>query len=401
MRDRTLKFVKYYLPALIWAGGIFYLSGIPSLRYTQNVAEEVILRKGAHFLEYAVLAFLLFRIFRNAHQKSFGASFFWSLILASVWSASDEMHQFFVVGRTGKFIDAFFDMLSSLFALECLALLKTTRKSFGMKMAAVALTGMALLLLETYMILQGGGKASVENTIEELRYFPETVKNNVQTTVQSEVEDLVSGREKPDDTSETALPSKISLEVPFTPQAPFANWDAYHEEACEEASLIMLKYFLDGKKLTPDKAEQEIQNMIAYEIKNYGDYEDTSAQQNADLFYAFYGKLSDGKNLKVIYDFSKEDLKKYLSEGNPIIVPAAGRELGNPYFTQPGPVYHNLLLTGYDGNMIITNDPGTKRGKNYRYNINTLYSAIHDFPGNLDDIDQGRKAMIVVSPDGG
>jgi hypothetical protein len=72
------------------------------------------------------------------------------------------------------------------------------------------------------------------------------------------------------------------------------------------------------------------------------------------------------------------------------------RLLGNPNFTSPGPLYHNLVLVGYDGDNIITNDPGTKRGEGYVYNINILYNAIHDFPGKPEDIESGKKAMIVL-----
>jgi hypothetical protein len=190
----------------------------------------------------------------------------------------------------------------------------------------------------------------------------------------------------------TPLPSKVLINVPFTTQAPLGVWDAYHEEACEEASLIMIKYYLDKKPLNPNLAEQEIQGMIAFEIKTYGDYKDTTAQQNVQLAADFYGI----HNLKVVYDINKDDLKKQLALGKPIIVPAAGQLLGNPNFTPPGPVYHNLVLVGYDGNTIITNDPGTRNGQNYRYDIDVLYNAIHDFPGQPENILQGRKAMIVI-----
>jgi len=191
---------------------------------------------------------------------------------------------------------------------------------------------------------------------------------------------------------EPNIPAKISISVPFTSQAPFGKWDIYHEEACEEASLIMLAYFAKGKNLTPEIAEEEIQNLIAYEIKTAGKYKDSVAQELADLGEKYYGL----KNLKVVYDFTAEDLKKYLAKGKPIIVPAAGRMLKNPNFKSPGPLYHNLVLTGYDGDIIITNDPGTKKGENYRYNIKIIYNAIHDFPGDKTKIEIGRKAMIVV-----
>jgi hypothetical protein len=192
--------------------------------------------------------------------------------------------------------------------------------------------------------------------------------------------------------AEENIPDKIKISVPFTSQAPLSVWDAKHEEACEEASLVMIKYYLDGKALNKDIAEKEIQDMIKFEIKKYGDYKDTTAAETVKLAKDFYGI----ENLKVVYDFKPEDIQKYLAKNKPIIVPAAGRRLGNPNFTPPGPLYHNLVLIGYDGNTIITNDPGTRKGKGYIYNLSTLYNAIHDFPGKPEDIERGRKAMIVM-----
>ncbi|GBE16534.1 hypothetical protein BMS3Abin15_00355 [bacterium BMS3Abin15] len=188
------------------------------------------------------------------------------------------------------------------------------------------------------------------------------------------------------------IPEQILIDVPFAPQAPYAVWDEYHKEACEEASLMMLKYYLDDKKLTPEIAEREIQNMISFQVEEYGDYKDSDAEEIVELASDFYGI----KNLKVVYDFKKEDIKKELTKGFPIIVPAAGRLLGNPFYTSPGPLYHNLVLVGYENDVIITNDPGTKRGGGYRYNIDVLYNAIHDFPGKKELIEEGKKAMIIV-----
>jgi len=138
--------------------------------------------------------------------------------------------------------------------------------------------------------------------------------------------------------------------------------------------------------------ENEIQKMIRFQIKSYGDYKDSNMEDVVRLAQEFYGL----DNLKVVYNFTKNDLKKWLVKEKPIIVPTAGRLLKNPYFTLPGPLYHNLVLVGCDGDIIITNDPGTKRGENYKYSLDVLYNAIHDFPGNKKDIEKGQKAMIVV-----
>ena len=96
------------------------------------------------------------------------------------------------------------------------------------------------------------------------------------------------------------------------------------------------------------------------------------------------------KKIEIVKDFTKEDLKKYLTRGL-IIVPTAGRELGNPNFTLPNPLYHYLVLIGYNGDNIITNDPGIKRGENYIYNIDVLYNVIHDFPGSKKRFLKGKK----------
>ncbi len=192
------------------------------------------------------------------------------------------------------------------------------------------------------------------------------------------------------------LPEEVLLEVPFSSQAPLGVWDEYHEEACEEASLVMVKYYLDGKKtISREQMEKEIQNLIKFQLDNYGDYKDSDMRELVRLAQEFYGM----DNLKVVYDFKKGDLKKWLAQGSPIIAPTAGRLLGNPYFTPPGPLYHNLVLIGYSGDKIITNDPGTRRGEKYEYNLDILYEAIHDFPGEKNDIEKGRKAVVVISND--
>jgi hypothetical protein len=81
-----------------------------------------------------------------------------------------------------------------------------------------------------------------------------------------------------------------------------------------------------------------------------------------------------------------------------VIVPAAGRLLGNPYFTAPGPIYHMLILRGYTAsNQFISNDPGTKRGESYVYSVDTIMNAMHDW-NNGEEITEGAKRVLVVYP---
>jgi VanZ family protein len=102
--SRTLT---HWLPAVLWAGVIFALSSIPSLG-TGLGTWDVILRKGAHVAEYAVLALLLLRaVGREAP----------ALALGVVYAASDELHQAFVRGRHASPVDVAVDMLGLLLGL--------------------------------------------------------------------------------------------------------------------------------------------------------------------------------------------------------------------------------------------------------------------------------------------
>ena len=417
MKRKIIFFLKYYFPAIIWMAAIFYLSSVPSLSTpAQDTISEIILRKAAHFFEFAILGGLLFRVFYAGYKFQTRYAFFWSLILAGLFGASDEIHQVFVSGRTGKVIDASYDALSALFLLEFLVIIKR-RKVNWKNILIVAIAVLGLLGLELKMISDShaGGFSFSQMKIElyysskhNWNYFSGKGKAEESVGIGKEEVSLQESQISQSENAKTdtdagvdssgkkplsPIPVKFILEnVPFTPQAPQAVWDEIHEEACEEASLVILKYFLDGETLDKAAAEKEIQGLVEFQIENYGDYKDTNAEETVRLAKDYYGM----ENLRVVYDFQKEDLKKYLALGNPIIIPAAGRLLSNPFFTPPGPLYHNLVLIGYDGDTIITNDPGTRRGAGYEYDIDVLFSAIHDFPGRVEDIEKGRKAMIMV-----
>lgn len=386
---------------------IFYFSSLPGLRYSEsNIPLEIFLRKGAHVVEYLVLTFLIWRVFYRSQKLSLRKALLYSFIFSFLYAASDEWHQTLVPQRAGKIIDVIFDSLSVLVGIVLVEILMT-KKITRRKLTLLVFLGVVLVLMEFDMMEQS---ADLKNTKKELERGKESISQEAKKIEENVLENEKNIENAEDkivkDVTDTIpanhqenLPSSVKIDVPFTSQAPFGQWDAIHEETCEEASLIMIKYYMDKKSLTPQLAEEEIQKMVAYEIKNYGDYKDTNAQQNVDFFNSFYGRTVNGKKLKVVYDFQAQDIKKYLAKGNPIIIPAAGRELGNPNFTPPGPLYHNLVLTGYKDNTIISNDPGTRKGKDYSYDLKKLYKAIHDFPGKPENIDKGRKAMIVLEND--
>ncbi|MCD6094292.1 C39 family peptidase [bacterium] len=199
---------------------------------------------------------------------------------------------------------------------------------------------------------------------------------------------------------EESLPVRFKLEVPFTPQAPFGVWDKDHNDACEEAAILMVNTFLKKGKLTPEIADKEILDMINYQNRNWGDHHNLEAEEVARLAEEFY----DYKNVKTIYDISIEDIKKQINKGTPVILPTAGRLLfgplsegKNPYYRSPGPVYHMLVGIGWDDREqeLIVNDPGTRRGENFTFKYRVLDNALHVW--NRGEVLKGRKVMIVIS----
>ncbi|MBI3956482.1 MAG: VanZ family protein [Candidatus Kerfeldbacteria bacterium] len=105
--------VVRWLLVVFWAGLIFFLSSIPSLESGFSLTWDVIARKAAHALEYAVLAALLVRAFRRVTV----ASILVSGILAIVYAMSDEIHQLFVDGRSGTALDVFLDAIGAMCGL--------------------------------------------------------------------------------------------------------------------------------------------------------------------------------------------------------------------------------------------------------------------------------------------
>ena len=79
-----------------------------------------------------------------------------------------------------------------------------------------------------------------------------------------------------------------------------------------------------------------------------------------------------------------------------LVTDPAGRLLGNPFYKAPGPLYHMLVLRGFTKTKFITNDPGTRRGEGFQYEIKTIMEAMHDW--NSGDVLSGRKAALVVYP---
>lgn len=127
-------FLKYWLPVLVWMLVIFLASTSlgsgantsrilgPMLNFLfPDITPETIagirmtVRKLGHFVEYAVLAGLLWRAFfrpcidRPWHWPAAGCS----VVTSIVYAVSDEFHQTFVPGRVGSPVDVIIDSIGA------------------------------------------------------------------------------------------------------------------------------------------------------------------------------------------------------------------------------------------------------------------------------------------------
>lgn len=204
---------------------------------------------------------------------------------------------------------------------------------------------------------------------------------------------------------------RVLLDVPFLVQAPYAHWDALHEEACEEASLLNVAYFLQKRIPTnKDAGEKEIQDLVKYET-DHGYKVDVTLQQLGQIAKDYYGFTP-----RVETTISINKIKQELNAGRPVIVGAAGKILSNPHFKNDGPNYHMLVIKGFDDTksidpkecritaqatcssvpgVFITNDVGIYQGNSFVYTYEDLLASIHNW--DATDILNGQKASLILN----
>lgn len=99
---------------------------------------HLLVRKAAHFNEYAVLGLLAARAFSTStHSLVHLRWFVASLLLVSIYAFSDEYHQSLVASRTASIYDSMIDIAGGLTALVLIVLWKTKRRRRENRVATV------------------------------------------------------------------------------------------------------------------------------------------------------------------------------------------------------------------------------------------------------------------------
>lgn len=191
--------------------------------------------------------------------------------------------------------------------------------------------------------------------------------------------------------------TKIINNIPFTTQAPLAEWDDPRQKyGCEEALMVMAWHWIKGESLNPLLARAHILDLVKWQQTNKDEYLDTSTKDTAAIFKQYFGH----ENIKVISDVNITDIKQAINNNQLVFIPADGQKLNNPYFKPPGPMHHMFLIKGYDDKTeeFIANDPGTLFGENIRYSYDTIERSLRDYPTGLNkEIDTIDKLAILIS----
>ncbi len=195
----------------------------------------------------------------------------------------------------------------------------------------------------------------------------------------------------------SGLPDKHLIQTTFVPQSPEKNWDQPWQDACEEAALLTVDYFYRNiTSSDPQTIKADLLKIIDFENQQLFTH-DVNLEQMSLIAQNYLGYSP-----KVISNPTIDDIKTYISQDIPVIVPANGKTLyrENKHFKEGGPYYHNLVILGYDDNQqkFTVHDVGTQFGAYFKYSYSLLIESIHDFPKSLkkEDINTGDKKILIL-----
>ncbi len=108
-----LSKIRYWLPAIIWMGVIFFLSSRASVRAAAFDPMDFLIKKFAHFVEYFALYQFIYYGLNKSTSWTKIQKIIISLVLTTIYAGTDEYHQTFVAGREGRVRDVLIDSLGA------------------------------------------------------------------------------------------------------------------------------------------------------------------------------------------------------------------------------------------------------------------------------------------------
>jgi hypothetical protein len=181
---------------------------------------------------------------------------------------------------------------------------------------------------------------------------------------------------------------KSLASIPFYSQAPKGIWDLDHEDACEEASMFMVHYWLKNERPSLTAYDTELLKLIRWqEARGYGISE--GIEEMKQIAHDYFSMDTAIKTIE-----NADQLRTILDAGTAIIFPADGRLLRNPNFRDGGPPFHVLVLKGYSDSYFTSNDPGTRNGESYKYHADVIMEALGNWNGSRVDRNDRRVLLV-------
>ncbi|MEG0453421.1 MAG: VanZ family protein [Coprobacillus sp.] len=137
-----MKKLKYFIPSILLMMIIFSFSnqtgsessGLSSqivawFQSNLNISiPEIVIRKGAHMSEYALLTLtFIYAFYKN--KFPIYKFYTYSLIACFAYACSDELHQLFIGGRAGQFTDVLIDTTGGIIIVFIIYLISKRKKS--------------------------------------------------------------------------------------------------------------------------------------------------------------------------------------------------------------------------------------------------------------------------------
>ena len=235
---------------------------------------------------------------------------------------------------------------------------------------AVSLVIVTLAIVDGVLIAQSFGKLPQLPGVPEPSTAPEP---------ELQVETLQS--------LEPIEPKEIEIVIPepkappFTVQAPLGVWRSPWNNMAEEASIWMAMAAVNGEE---KPALGELSNQLL-EINAFSDNVQISAEQVKDLIQ------NEFQYPKAFLTDNLIQFDQILEDGNLIIVPVNGQILDSPFYGDPGPEYHMILLYAQDEENYIYHDPGTRFGAANEAPKQKILESIQDLDGN-------SRGVVIILP---
>lgn len=110
--------MKYFIPAILWACLILYLSSGPSVQFPPSFWDFLAIDKIGHFVFYGILAYLIAFGFCKKNQVILKNTLLKSLIISSIYGISMELMQYsFFPNRYFEVLDIIANISGSLLGI--------------------------------------------------------------------------------------------------------------------------------------------------------------------------------------------------------------------------------------------------------------------------------------------